>query len=187
MDSLKSTFFLCFVLQALILLPSSVHSKDEDEDSLLQGLNSYRQSQSLPILAKHDKAGCLADRVANKMEDQPCPASGRAAAPVVQLSDYPEAMDKCGVDINKTREGVVLPVCVRKLVPTLVLTNYTQTQYARYLNDSRFIAAGLGSEDDWMVVVLTTGTPGGSFAGAHRLVGQGLVVSLVGMLVWLVV
>ncbi|CAN1843299.1 Uncharacterized GPI-anchored protein At3g06035 [Linum perenne] len=126
----------------------------DDENNLLQGLNSYRQSQSLPILAKHDKAGCVADRVANKLENQPCPASGRAAAPVVQLSDYPEVMDKCGVDINKTREG-------------------------------------LGSEDDWMVVVLTTASPGGSFAGANRLVGVGgrvgwLVSILVGVLVWLV-
>ncbi|CAI0407980.1 unnamed protein product [Linum tenue] len=185
----RSTFLFWFLLQAFLLLSFTVvQSKDDDENNLLQGLNSYRQSQNLPILAKNDKAGCLADKIAEKLEDQPCPA-GRSIA-VAQLSNYADSMDKCGIGMNNTREGVVLPVCVSKLVPTLVLTNYTQTQFARYINDTRFVGAGLGSEDDWMVVVLSTGTPGGSFARAHRSIptaGFTGLSLLVGMLLLLFV
>ncbi|KAJ4822793.1 hypothetical protein Tsubulata_039469 [Turnera subulata] len=140
----------------------------DEEDQVLQGINSYRQAKNLPALAKNKKASCLADEIADKLEDKPC-SSPQAGNPVL-LSDFSDQLSKCGVDINRTRDGVVLPSCVPKLVPTLLLTNYTHTGYAKYMNDSRFTGAGLGSEDDWMVVVLTTSTPVGDFAGAERLV-----------------
>lgn len=88
----------------------------------------------------------------------------------MQIDDYPDLLSKCGIDVNHTNEGVALPVCVPHLVPTLLLTNYTRTSYARFINASRFSGAGLGHEDDWMVVVLTTSTPRGDFAGATSLV-----------------
>ncbi|KAJ6359807.1 hypothetical protein OIU77_003918 [Salix suchowensis] len=74
--------------------------------------------------------------------------------------------------IFSTTEGVVLPACAPHLAPTLLLTNYTRTTYSKYINDSRFTGAGLGHEDDWMVVVLTTSTTGGDFAGATSLVSK---------------
>lgn len=163
MALLKLSLFL-----AIFLLSSPVLS-DDKEDSVLQGINSYRTSLRLPALAKNDKAGCLADELADKLEDQPCTAS---AVSSVQLSNYPEALSKCGIDINHTRDGAVLPVCVPNLVPTLVLTNYTHSQYSKFLNDSKFTGAGMGSEDDWMVLVLTTNTQGGTFAGADRLISK---------------
>ncbi|KAJ6928778.1 hypothetical protein NC652_012807 [Populus alba x Populus x berolinensis] len=130
--------------------------------------------------------GCLADKIAGKLEDEPC-TSARAASPV-QIDDYPDLLSKCGIDVNHTNEGVALPVCVPHLVPTLLLTNYTRTPYARFINASRFSGAGLGHEDDWMVVVLTTSTPRGDFAGATSLVsrvglGHCLVTLLIGALV----
>ncbi|KNA17994.1 hypothetical protein SOVF_074700 [Spinacia oleracea] len=140
----------------------------EEENNLLQGLNSYRNSLQLPSLTKNKQAGCLADELADEIKDHPCvqtvAANAIPAGTGSQFLNYPKLLKKCKIDPNTTGNGIILPVCVRKLVPTLVLTNYTRTGYARYINDSRFTGAGLGSEDDWMVVVLTTSTLGGSFA-----------------------
>lgn len=141
----------------------------DQEDDLLQGLNSYRRSKSLPALTKHDKAKCLADEIADKLEDQPCPRiSGPNSVPTnpPQFSNYPNVLKKCKVDINNTKDGIILPVCVKNRVATLVLTNYTQTPFATYLNNSRFAGAGIGKEDDWTVVVLSANTRGGTLASA---------------------
>jgi hypothetical protein len=68
-------------------------------------------------------------------------------------------IDKCDININTTTDGVILPVCVSKLEPTVVLSNYTHSDiYAKFLNNSKYTGVGLGSEDDWMVLVLTTNT-----------------------------
>ncbi|KAI4369402.1 hypothetical protein MLD38_017844 [Melastoma candidum] len=153
----------------------------EDEDNLLQGINSYRQVQKLPPLVKNDRAMCLSDEIAEQLEDKPCSSTyGPNVLPGTgpQFSDYPKLLSKCDIDANHTKDGVILPVCVPKLVPTLVLTNYTHTPYAKYLNNSIYTGAGVGSEDNWMVLVLTTNTPGGSFAS-----GTNLVKPLVGVLV----
>lgn len=82
-----------------------------------------------------------------------------------------------------------MPVCVPKLDLIAVFTNYTRTHFAKYINDSKFAEAGVASNGDWMVVALSTNTPGGDFAGANGLVsmiglGHCLVSFLVGMLVF---
>ncbi|CAH8300258.1 unnamed protein product [Eruca vesicaria subsp. sativa] len=141
----------------------------EEEDNLLQGLNSYRSAQRVPPFAKNDKADCVADEIAEKLEDEPC-TNHTAASTVTpgsvppRLSDYQDILSECKVDPNTTRDGLILPVCIPNRVPTLALTNYTHTGYAQYLNDSRYVGAGVGSEKEWMVVVLTTSTQGGSFS-----------------------
>lgn len=63
-----------------------------------------------------------------------------------------------------TKDGAILPVCVKDRVPTLVLTNYTQSSYAVYFNNSKYTGAGVGKEEDWTVVVLSTNTPAGTLA-----------------------
>lgn len=104
-------------------------------------------------------------------------------------SNYQKQLSKCKIDVNTTRDGVILPVCVPKRVPSLVLTNYTRTGYSTYLNDSRFTSAGVGKEDDWVVVVLTRSSVSGSFvSGSPVRMGSGLGVvwKCVGILMMIV-
>ncbi|CAB4315592.1 unnamed protein product [Prunus armeniaca] len=168
---IRLSFFFFVLFHAFLLLSPFVHGSDEDEDNLLQGINSYRRSLNLPVLVKNDNAGCLADRIADDIEDLPCssPTNGANILPSSQspLANLPKHLRKCKIDANSTQDGVILPVCVPKLVPTLVLTNYTHSpKYAKYLNDSRFSGVGVGSEDNWAVVVLASSNPSGNFANA---------------------
>ncbi|KAK6915566.1 hypothetical protein RJ641_020683 [Dillenia turbinata] len=150
----------------------------DTEDDLIKGLNNYRISLNLSALQLNDNADCLADEVSEELEDQPCSNSTTTMGGTggLQLRNYQDLLDKCDLTLNSTREGAVLPVCVPKLVPTLLLSNYTRSSYAKYLNDSKYTGVGIASEDDWMVVVLTTNTPGGNFATSGGGVGNfGLV------------
>ncbi|KAK9919791.1 hypothetical protein M0R45_028369 [Rubus argutus] len=158
---IKLCFFFLLLVQASLLLSTLVRSDDVDENDIVQGINSYRQSLNLPALIKHDKADCLADEIADDIEDQPCtsPTNGANIVPTMQtkLPNLPSHLRKCKIDVNSTTDGVIMPVCVPKAVSTLVLTNYTRSpRYAKYLNDSRFTGVGVGSESDWTVVVLAT-------------------------------
>lgn len=143
---------------------------DDEKDSVLKGLNSYRQTLNLPVLNKADKASCLASDIADELEDVPCENVSRyypTASGILNFPNLQKHVDKCDVDINSTVDGVILPACVAKLEPTVLLSNYTHTdRYARYLNNSKYTGVGLGSEDDWMVLVLTTNTPAGAFSAA---------------------
>lgn len=162
-----------------------------DEEDLLQGLNSFRQTATAPPLTKHDKADCVADEIADKLDGKSCASNTATSVQAQLMSDYPSVLKKCNVDVNTTTDGMILPVCVPHRVATLVLTNYTQSQNAKYLNDSKFTGAGVGTEDDWTVVVLTTAARGGSFAsGARRFLaadlGYSRVVPIVLFVVFLV-
>ncbi|KAL0368004.1 UNVERIFIED_CONTAM: putative GPI-anchored protein [Sesamum calycinum] len=97
--------------------------KFDKEDNLLQGINQYRASLNLTALTKNDRAGCLADEIADQFKNQPC--------------------------TNTTG---------------LVLSNFTKSQYSGYLNGTQYTGIGVGSEDNWIVVVLTTSTPEGDYS-----------------------
>nr|GLL30353.1 uncharacterized GPI-anchored protein At5g19250-like [Ipomoea trifida] len=121
---------------------------------------NYRQSKSLSGLVKHDKANCLAGEIADEL----CPRPGASSNPP-RGANLQKHMDKCGIDGSTTKDDMVLSACVRKRVPTPVPTNYTQSlQNAKYLNDSKYTGVGIGTEDDWTVLVLTTNTQTGMFA-----------------------
>ncbi|XP_057779998.1 uncharacterized GPI-anchored protein At3g06035-like [Salvia miltiorrhiza] len=166
MECFGSRLLLLHVFLFLLFL----QLRSDEEQDLLEGINSFRNSAKAPALVKHDKADCVADEIADKMEDKSCASN---AAPTTLMSDYPAVLEKCKVDANTTVDGMILPVCVPKRTATLVLTNYTQSQNARYLNDSKFTGAGIGAEEDWTVLVLTTNTQGGSFASrSHRCVAH---------------
>lgn len=138
----------------------------------MKGINSFRQTKNLAPLNKNDKAHCLADEVAEEIEDTPCekvnqyyPVSGPGGNQ--RIPNLQKHIDKCDININTTTDGVILPVCVSKLEPTVVLSNYTHSDiYAKFLNNSKYTGVGLGSEDDWMVLVLTTNTTTGTFSAA---------------------
>ncbi|KAL6968339.1 hypothetical protein U1Q18_034142 [Sarracenia purpurea var. burkii] len=155
----------------------------DENGNLLQGLNSYRSSLNLGTLTENSNADCFAEEVANQFKNQPCSnTTGADTVPGTepQFSNYPDLLAKCHLNITDTRDGAVMPVCVTNLLPNLVLTNYTETQYSQYLNESSYSGAGIGSKGDWIVVVLTTNTVGGSFTPATKN-AAGLIVSSVGL------
>ncbi|KAK4372452.1 hypothetical protein RND71_007836 [Anisodus tanguticus] len=165
MASLPRYLFLSLLLLLHSLLFSIVQCDDE-EDNLLKGINSYRTSLNLTTLRENDKAKCLADEIADQFKDQPCTnATGANTVPGTepQFSDYPKLLSKCKLNATTTRDGMIMPACVPNLVADLVLSNYTKSQYSNYLNDTKFSGVGIGSDDNWMVVVLTTSNPEGSF------------------------
>nr|GEU51568.1 uncharacterized GPI-anchored protein At3g06035-like [Tanacetum cinerariifolium] len=119
----------------------------------------------------------MADEIAEALEHKSCASmAGPSLVTSTQprYADYPSIVKKCNIDVNTTADGVILPVCVPKRVPTLVLSNYTQSSYAGYLNSSRYSGIGVGKEDDWVVVVLTTNTPAGTFSNMapRKLIGS---------------
>lgn len=104
--------------------------------------------------------------MADQFKNQPCTnTTGANTVPGTepQFANYPNLLAKCHLNVSNTRDGVILPACVPNLVPSLVLSNFTKSQYSDYLNDTKYTGVGIGSEDDWIVVVLSTKTPEGSF------------------------
>ncbi|KAI3469538.1 hypothetical protein Pfo_026201 [Paulownia fortunei] len=161
MASLPRFLFLCLLFHSILLIKC-----DDEEDNLLQGINQYRTSLNLTVLIKSDRAECLASEVADQFKNQPCTNStGSNTVPGTepQYSDFPNLLAKCHLNVTTTRDGQILPACVPNLEPGLVLSNFTKSQYSGYVNNTQFTGIGIGSEDNWIVVVLTTSTPQGSY------------------------
>lgn len=145
------------------------HFLADEDDNLLQGINTYRASLNLTALSKNDNAECLAGQMAAKFKDQPCTnTTGSNTVPGTEpvFSDYPNLLVTCHLNVSNTQDGTIMPACVPGLEPSLVLTNFTETQYSGYLNDTKYTGVGIGSKNNWIVVVLTTNTPTGSFVPA---------------------
>lgn len=162
------------LLHAFLLFPH--HVKADGEDDLLRGINAYRATLSLPALTENDNAECFADEIADQFKKQPCTNStGANTVPgtEIQFSNYPDLLKKCHLNITNTKDGVVMPACVPNLNPALVLSNFTQSQYSGSLNDTKYSGVGVGTEGDWVVVVLSTNTPEGSFVPAANSDGDG--------------
>nr|ACG37206.1 GPI-anchored protein At5g19240 precursor [Zea mays] len=190
------------LLCALVLASSLLHCarSDGNDAQLLKGINSYRSSLKVPALAENKNAACLAEQLARQFKGQECTNTTGANTVIgteQQFPDYPRYLDRCHLNASVTEDGQVMPACVPGLVPAVVLANYTKSQYNRFLNDSQFSGAGIASEGDWVVVVLSTSTgsgdyspapPGSNWAvSAARPFGFGqLVLLLVGFVVLLV-
>uniref|UniRef100_A0A7C9CG42 Uncharacterized GPI-anchored protein At5g19230-like domain-containing protein n=1 Tax=Opuntia streptacantha TaxID=393608 RepID=A0A7C9CG42_OPUST len=163
--SFKNTMVLLLLVQAIILISHQVKS-DGLEDNLLQGINKYRTSLNLTTFTKNQNAACLAGEMADQFKDQPCTnstGSNTILGTEEQLPNYPDLLSHCHLNITNTRDGMVMPACVPNLDPGLVLSNFTKSQYSGSLNDTKFTGAGIGSAGNWVVVVLTTNDPSGSF------------------------
>ncbi|TMW90522.1 hypothetical protein EJD97_015592 [Solanum chilense] len=158
-----------YLLLSLLLLNSLLFTfvkSDDEEDNLFRSINSYRTTLNLTTLRENDKAKCLADEIADQFKDQPCTnTTGANTVPGTepQFSDYPNLLSKCKLNVTTTRDAAIMPACVPNLVPDLVLSNYTMSQYATSLNDTKFTGVGIGSDDNWIVVILTTNNLEGSF------------------------
>ena len=146
---------------------------NDEEDILLRGINAHRASLNLTELLENDKAECFADEFADQFVDQPCTNTtgsilAPGAAPQFRLSNYPALLAKCNLSVSNTTDGIVMPVCVPRSVPSLALSDLKRSQYSDYLNDTKFTVAGISSEDNWFVVVLTSNTAVGSLVPAGQ-------------------
>ncbi|GAB2220143.1 hypothetical protein Droror1_Dr00007786 [Drosera rotundifolia] len=155
------------LLLCLSILALAHRAQCADETAnLLQGINSYRASLNLTAFGKNDNAACFAQELADQFKDLTCTnTSGpnTILGTEDQLPNYPQLLSHCHLNISNTRDGAIMPACVPNLVPGIVLTNFTESQYTLYLNDSKYTAAGVGSDGNWIVVVLSTNTSSGSF------------------------
>ncbi|KAA8548601.1 hypothetical protein F0562_000285 [Nyssa sinensis] len=166
MASQRLYILLPLLLQFILFINHTVKCDDEEEN-LFQGINIYRTSLNLSTLTKNDRAECLAEEIADQFKKQPCTnTTGSNTVPGTepQFSNYPSLLAKCHLNVTSTRDGAIMPACIPNLVPSLVLSNFTQSQYSGNLNNTNFTGAGIGTEASWIVVVLTTNMPGGSFA-----------------------
>eukprot|EP00262_Sarcandra_glabra_P019112 TRINITY_DN7097_c0_g2_i1.p2 TRINITY_DN7097_c0_g2~~TRINITY_DN7097_c0_g2_i1.p2 ORF type:complete len:194 (+),score=21.61 TRINITY_DN7097_c0_g2_i1:242-823(+) len=155
-----------FLLLLTILLAPHIAKSDDTGEILVQEINSYRVSLNLSVLRENKNADCLAEQLAEQLKNQDCTnTTGANTVPGTenQLANYPDFLARCHLNISNTRDGVVMPACVPGLTPSIVLTNFTHTQYSGNLNDSQYSGVGIASERDWVVVVLTTNTTDGSF------------------------
>ncbi|KAL8515284.1 hypothetical protein ACS0TY_014123 [Phlomoides rotata] len=154
MASITYFLFLSLLFHSIFLV------KCDDEDDLLQGINQFRSSSGLPLLSHNNGIECLADDIADRLKNQPC--TGNTSAPQPRPSDYADLITKCRLT-NATLQGIqILPVCLPESQSSQRLNAYTTSPspYATYLNDTRFSGIGIGSDDNWTVVILTTATPG---------------------------
>ncbi|XP_021897708.1 uncharacterized GPI-anchored protein At3g06035-like [Carica papaya] len=155
------------LLSSILLMNRPVLADHDKEDNLLQGINAYRTSLNLTTLTANENAECLANEIADQFKNQPCTnTTGANTVPGTepQFSNYPQLLAKCHLNISNTRDGAIMPACVPNLVPSLVLSNFTQSQYSENLNDTKYTGVGIGSDGNWIVVVTTTSTPEGSFS-----------------------
>ncbi|KAK6146093.1 hypothetical protein DH2020_019962 [Rehmannia glutinosa] len=180
-----------FLLLSLLFHSILIIKCDDEEDNLVQGINQYRASLNLTALTKNDRAECLASEVADQFKNQPCTNStGSNTVPGTepQYSNFPGLLSKCHLNVTTTRDGQILPACVPSLDPSLVLSNFTMSQYSGFLNDTQFSGIGVGSEDNWIVVVLTTSTPDGNYApGTNSDNGANSLTAIVGHIAFLMV
>ncbi|CAH2079241.1 unnamed protein product [Thlaspi arvense] len=160
---------LLFLLSLILSLYRHVLSFSDEEDLLLKSINNYRTSLNLTTLTPNDDAYCLADEVSDQLKNRTCTnTTGLASVPGSEsgFKNYPTLLTKCHLNATANGDGVIMTACVPKLDPSLVLTNFTKSNYTKNLNDSKFTGIGIGSDDDWIVVVLTTKTPEGSVSPA---------------------
>ncbi|KAK1387698.1 ADP-glucose pyrophosphorylase family protein [Heracleum sosnowskyi] len=161
-------FCLSLILLSLLCIHHTANCDDNDEEEcLLRGINSFRTSLKLPILTENDKAECLAEEIAEQLKNQPCTNNTDAntlPGTEPQFPDFPNLLNRCKLNVTTTRDAVILPACVPNLDQDVVLSNYTHSHYSGALNDTRYTGIGIGSDDNWIVVILTTNTSTGDFA-----------------------
>ncbi|KAK4757658.1 hypothetical protein SAY87_018959 [Trapa incisa] len=170
MESLQLRLLLSSVLLVFVLNAIPAARCNDEEDNLFQGINKYRASLNLTALTKNDNAECLAGKLADQFQDQPCTnTTGANTIPGMenQFPNFPTLLEKCHLNVTNTRDGIIMPACVPNLVPSLVLSNYTQNViYSGNLNDTKYTGIGINTEKDWVVVILTTSTPEGGYTPA---------------------
>ncbi|KAL8159540.1 hypothetical protein V2J09_001077 [Rumex salicifolius] len=166
--------FMLLLHVSLLMLPSPVLSRDDD---LLNGLNNYRGTHNLPDLSETPGASCLAQGIATQFQDsQACfslPTMGSysiSAGSDNPIRGYYRLLGDCNLDIENTKDGVIMPACIGDVNAdiTYVVSNFTETGYTQYLRNADYTGVGIGSEGNWVVVILGTDEDGGSFSSGDR-------------------
>lgn len=162
------------------------------DDEILSALNKYRNSKKLPEFIYNNNAACLASKVVFQLRDEACSSAddfNKAVSSETKLTDFHKHLSKCHIAYNSTVDGVILPACVPRLEPKFVVANYTHSHDLEYLNDRNYTGAGVGTVDDWVIIVLSTNTSTGNFSsGGYSLVVAGggsighVMVALLGLL-----
>ncbi|CAH8313616.1 unnamed protein product [Eruca vesicaria subsp. sativa] len=164
-----SKFHQLFLLSLLSLSLHRPVLSNQEEESLLQGINDYRTSLKLTTLTENENAACLAEEIAELIKHQPCTnTSGPASVPGSQTGfpGFLELLNNCEISVTSTRDGEIMPACAPDLDASLLLSSFTKTRYNKNLNDSKFTGIGVASDNDWIVVILTTSTPEGGYTPA---------------------
>ncbi|KAL1341556.1 hypothetical protein HN51_028077 [Arachis hypogaea] len=174
MACFKLAFNVLLPVFALHLFTSQVLSGATEGQDLLDDINIYRKVFNLPELKELSKMSCLADEIADDLGGKDkCkelasyyPSPGSA----LKIPKFQENLKKCRIDYNTTTDGVIMPVRVPKLDEDALFSNYTKSNhFTKYLNDSNYTVAGVGSEHDWMVLILSTNSSSGNFSSATSL------------------
>lgn len=136
------------------------------DENILNAINKYRHSKNLSEFIINTNAACLASKLALRLRDEVCSSPddfNKELTSETKLSDFHNLLPKCHINYNSSVDGIVLPACVPDPDPDSVVRNFTSSHDRQYLDDGNFTGAGVGTYDDWVVVVLSTNTSSGNF------------------------
>lgn len=150
-----------------------------NEEALFKAVNSYRESIKLAPMKRNSKADCLVKQIAWDFDDEEplsTSTSGSTIAPsnFTQLPSLPDYLTKCKIELNHTKNGLILPLYIPKLALNLVLHECTHSQMAKHLSEPEFKSVGVGYYEQWAVLAFATDSPSGNFSSAVNFSDLGL-------------
>nr|XP_023909077.1 uncharacterized GPI-anchored protein At5g19250-like [Quercus suber] len=169
---------LVLLVLHVVQLQGNAMSDCDAKKNLFDEINGNRMPLHLANFTENSNAACLANKIADQLKNVTCKnAFHYSSTPGTKpnITDFDKLLDDCDIKENHSVQGVILPVCEPEINLSLMTDNYTITttsQYAKYLKDSNYTGIGIGSKDNWMVVVLSTNTSAGNFSHAASLIAN---------------
>ncbi|KAG0576060.1 hypothetical protein M758_5G051400 [Ceratodon purpureus] len=143
----------------------------DGNSQFLDDINQYRISLSLPEFTSNAGAACVAQQIAASYKGTKCSNSTGTATVSGEEPQLSESMlSKCNLQLVNVKDGFLGPTCVpdgtsAASAPKLAAESVTMSQaYTVYVNDSKYVSAGVGSVDNqWYVLALATNASGGNY------------------------